>query len=96
MVVAGSCALWRNGFYPRSDLLLAFLPLSHILEQVCTFAECRYSADEQFLELTFYLLGVPIGYGRVKTLLDDSVRSCPGDFTAFKPVSGKMTSLDKC
>jgi len=44
-------------------------------------------ADDQFLELTFYLLGVPIGYGRVKTLLDDSVRNCPGDFTAFKPVS---------
>jgi len=44
-------------------------------------------ADEQFLELTFYLLGVPIGYGRVKTLLDDSVRNCPGDFAAFKPVS---------
>lgn len=69
--LAGSCALWRGGFYPKSDLLLAFLPLSHILEQ--------------FLELTFYLLGVPIGYGRVKTLLDDSVRNCPGDFTAFKP-----------
>jgi long-subunit acyl-CoA synthetase (AMP-forming) len=32
--VAGSCALWREGFYPKSDLLLAFLPLSHILEQV--------------------------------------------------------------
>ena len=36
IVVAGSCALWRGGFYPKSDLLLAFLPLSHILEQVCT------------------------------------------------------------
>lgn len=34
MVVAGSCALWRSGFYPKTDLLLAFLPLSHILEQV--------------------------------------------------------------
>ena len=33
-IVAGSCALWRGGFYPKSDLLLAFLPLSHILEQV--------------------------------------------------------------
>lgn len=53
-------------------------------------------ADDQFLELTFYLLGVPIGYGRVKTLLDDSVRNCPGDFTAFKPVSVEcyLFSLD--
>jgi long-chain acyl-CoA synthetase len=34
ILVAGSCALWRGGFYPKSDLLLAFLPLSHILEQV--------------------------------------------------------------
>jgi long-chain acyl-CoA synthetase len=95
-VVAGSCALWRNGFYPKSDLLLAFLPLSHILEQVCTAGECGYGADKQFLELTFYLLGVPIGYGRVKTLLDDSVRNCAGDFTAFKPVSGMIPILDQC
>jgi long-chain acyl-CoA synthetase len=96
MVVAGSCALWRNGFYPKSDLLLAFLPLSHILEQVCTICGSVFSADEQFLELTFYLLGVPIGYGRVKTLLDDSVRNCPGDFTAFKPVSGMISSFAQC
>ena len=41
IIVAGSCALWRGGFYPKSDLLLAFLPLSHILEQVSLWShEC--------------------------------------------------------
>ena len=44
-VVAGSIALWKGGFY-KSDLLLAFLPLSHILEQVS-----RVCLDFQF-ELT--------------------------------------------
>lgn len=41
--------------------------------------------DEQFLEYTFYLLGIPIGYASVKTLLDDSVRNCQGDFAAYRP-----------
>ncbi|WRT64076.1 uncharacterized protein IL334_001004 [Kwoniella shivajii] len=68
--IAGSTLLW-GGRFTRSDLLLAYLPLTHILEQ--------------FLEFTFYLLGVPIGYGTVKTLLDDSVRNCQGDFAAYKP-----------
>ncbi|KAK4684196.1 hypothetical protein P7C73_g6002, partial [Tremellales sp. Uapishka_1] len=39
----------------------------------------------QFLELTFYLCGIPVGYGTVKTLLADSVRNCEGDFAAYKP-----------
>lgn len=33
------------------------------------------------------MLGVQVGYASVKTLLDDSVRNCQGDFAAFKPVS---------
>jgi long-chain acyl-CoA synthetase len=37
------------------------------------------------LEYTFYLLGVQLGYATVKTLLDDSVRNCKGDFAAFRP-----------
>jgi long-chain acyl-CoA synthetase len=44
--VAGSCALWRGGFYPKSDLLLAFLPLSHILEQVSSAVHVVARADE--------------------------------------------------
>ncbi|OCF41417.1 hypothetical protein I317_04808 [Kwoniella heveanensis CBS 569] len=68
--IAGSVMLWGKGF-SRSDLLLAYLPLSHILEQ--------------FLEFTLYFLGVPVGYGSVKTLLSDSVRGCQGDFEALRP-----------
>jgi len=45
-VVAGSCALWRGGFYPKSDLLLAFLPLSHILEQVSLPVQAISKADD--------------------------------------------------
>ncbi|RSH92243.1 long-chain fatty acid-CoA ligase [Saitozyma podzolica] len=69
--LAGSTKLWGSLFDPKNDLLLAFLPLSHILEQ--------------FLEYTFYLVGVPLGYATVKTLLDDSVRGCKGDFAVYKP-----------
>ncbi|WVF70822.1 hypothetical protein IAT40_005616 [Kwoniella sp. CBS 6097] len=68
--IAGSVLLWGKGF-SRSDLLLAYLPLAHILEQ--------------FLEFTLLFVGVPIGYGSVKTLLSDSVRGCKGDFEAFRP-----------
>ncbi|WVR05824.1 hypothetical protein IAU60_002849 [Kwoniella sp. DSM 27419] len=68
--IAGSTKLWGKHF-SHSDLLLAYLPLTHILEQ--------------FLEFTFYFLGIPIGYGTVKTLLNDSVRGCKGDLEAFRP-----------
>lgn len=84
--MAGSIKLWGPQFRsPQNDLLLAFLPLAHILEQVRT---CQHQTwlTCQFLEYTFYLIGVPIGYATVKTLLDDSVRNCRGDFGAYKPV----------
>nr|XP_019049153.1 hypothetical protein I302_02934 [Kwoniella bestiolae CBS 10118]OCF28083.1 hypothetical protein I302_02934 [Kwoniella bestiolae CBS 10118] len=68
--IAGSVLLWGKDF-KRSDLLLAYLPLTHILEQ--------------FLEFTLYFLGIPIAYGTVKTLLNDNVRNCDGDFVAYKP-----------
>ncbi len=55
-----------------SDSYLAFLPLAHILE----FA----------VENAFVFAGLPIGYGRVKTLTDASVRECKGDIAEFKPV----------
>ncbi|RXK40953.1 hypothetical protein M231_01801 [Tremella mesenterica] len=69
--LAGSIKLFETIFRPESDLLMAYLPLAHILEQ--------------FLEYTFLLLGVPLAYASVKTLLDDSVRNCQGDFAAYKP-----------
>src|ERR1700761_2115215 len=47
-----------------TDSFLAFLPLSHILAYI--------------VELTLYSMGVTIGYGRVRTLVDTSVRKCKG------------------
>jgi len=53
------------------DCYLAFLPLAHILEYV--------------VELCFLFVGMCSGYGRVKTLTDQSVRNCQGDIKAFRP-----------
>ena len=53
------------------DTLLAFLPLAHIFEYV--------------VELCFLFIGGCCGYGRVKTLTDQSVRNCQGDIKAFRP-----------
>ncbi|OBZ74756.1 Long-chain-fatty-acid--CoA ligase 1 [Grifola frondosa] len=53
------------------DTLLAYLPLSHILEFV--------------VELCLFFVGMTFGYGRVKTLTDASVRNCLGDIRAFQP-----------
>jgi long-chain acyl-CoA synthetase len=53
------------------DTFLAYLPLAHVLEYI--------------VELIMLFVGVPIGYGRVKTLTDASVRNCKGDIAAFRP-----------
>lgn len=53
------------------DSFLAYLPLAHILEYV--------------VELVVMLSGIKMGYGRVKTLTDASVRNCKGDILAFRP-----------
>jgi len=50
---------------------LAFLPLAHILEYV--------------VELVLMFVGMTLGYGKVKTLTDISVRNCQGDLKAFRP-----------
>jgi long-chain acyl-CoA synthetase len=55
----------------QDDTFLAFLPLAHILEYI--------------LELMALGTGVTIGYGRIKTLADESVRGCRGDVFTFKP-----------
>jgi len=55
----------------HNDSFLAFLPLAHILEYV--------------VELSFVFVGICSGYGRVKTLTDQSVRNCQGDIKAFQP-----------
>ncbi|KAL5520350.1 hypothetical protein ACEPAG_9574 [Sanghuangporus baumii] len=53
------------------DTLLAYLPLAHILEYI--------------VELALSFVGMTLGYGRVKTLTDASVRNCLGDLREFKP-----------
>ncbi|KAL1734595.1 hypothetical protein EV714DRAFT_280990 [Schizophyllum commune] len=55
----------------KEDSFLAYLPLAHILEYI--------------VEMTMFYVGMPSGYGRVKTLTDASVRNCQGDMTAFRP-----------
>jgi long-chain acyl-CoA synthetase len=55
----------------QDDCFLAYLPLAHILEYI--------------VELIMLYVGMPTGYGRVKTLTDASVRNCKGDIAAFRP-----------
>nr|GAT48813.1 long-chain-fatty-acid-CoA ligase [Mycena chlorophos] len=55
----------------QDDAFLAYLPLAHILEYI--------------VELIMMFAGMPIGFGRVKTLTDASVRNCDGDIKAFRP-----------
>ncbi len=57
--------------FKEGDLYLAYLPLAHILEFV--------------IELSFYFVGLTLGFGRVKTLTDQSVRNCVGDIRAYRP-----------
>ncbi|KAG6853150.1 hypothetical protein C0991_006557 [Blastosporella zonata] len=53
------------------DSYLAYLPLAHVLEYI--------------VEMVMLFVGMPSGYGRVKTLTDASVRNCKGDISAFRP-----------
>jgi len=55
----------------KDDAYLAYLPLAHILEYV--------------VEMCFFAVGIKMGYGRVKTLTDASVRNCKGDIATFRP-----------
>ncbi|CCF52148.1 hypothetical protein NDA11_003370 [Ustilago hordei] len=54
-----------------TDTFLAYLPLAHILEFI--------------VECTMTYMGITMGYGKVKTLTQASVRNCDGDIKAFKP-----------
>ncbi|KAJ8469511.1 hypothetical protein ONZ45_g16866 [Pleurotus djamor] len=68
--VGAVVTLLGHHFTPE-DTFLAYLPLAHILEYI--------------VELSFLFVGLPLGYGRVKTLTDASVRNCKGDLSEFKP-----------
>lgn len=68
----GSVWVLLNEYFVPDDTFLAFLPLAHIFEFV--------------VEMSFIFAGLPIGYGRVKTLTETSVKECKGDIQEFKPV----------
>ncbi|KAI0341152.1 acetyl-CoA synthetase-like protein [Trametopsis cervina] len=57
--------------FREGDVYLSYLPLAHILEFV--------------IELSLTFIGMTLGFGRVKTLTDQSVRNCVGDMRAFRP-----------
>jgi long-chain acyl-CoA synthetase len=69
--LAGIKSLLGHQLSPSDDVFLAFLPSAHILEYI--------------VEMTMQLNGVRIGYGRIKTLSDQSVRGCLGDMRELKP-----------
>lgn len=56
---------------PGKSVMLAYLPLAHILEFLLE-NYCIYS-------------GIRLGYGTVRTLTDSSVRNCLGDIRALRP-----------
>ncbi|WWC69937.1 uncharacterized protein I206_103881 [Kwoniella pini CBS 10737] len=72
-VVSAIGSVWTllYEYLTTKDTYLAFLPLAHILEFV--------------VENSFIFAGLPIGYGRVKTLTDASVRECKGDIAELRP-----------
>lgn len=68
--VAGITRLMGH-IFKSDERYIAYLPLSHILEFV--------------VELFFLYAGSTVGFARVKTLTDASVRKCAGDIREFKP-----------
>ncbi|RSH89924.1 long-chain fatty acid-CoA ligase [Saitozyma podzolica] len=72
-VVSAIGSVWTllYEYLTTEDTYLAFLPVAHILEFV--------------VEMSFVFAGLPVGYGRVKTLTDASVRECKGDIAELRP-----------
>jgi len=64
-------SLMGHIFAPEQDTFLAFLPLAHILDYV--------------VELAMGYVGLQIGYGRIRTLTDASVRNCQGNLKECRP-----------
>jgi len=72
-LIASLGAVWELLAHHLSsgDSYLAYLPLSHVLEYI--------------VEVIMLFVGITVGYGRIKTLMDASVRQCLGDMRAFRP-----------
>lgn len=56
---------------PKKDRYLSFLPLAHILAFVVYYC--------------LFYLGVPVGYGHVRSLMDTSLKDCKSDLKEFQP-----------
>ena len=67
----GAVLLLLGDHLQPTDTFLAYLPLAHILEFV--------------VECAFFTAGVTMGYGKIKTLTNASVRNCQGDLATYKP-----------
>ena len=67
----GAVSVLLGHHLTKEDTFLAYLPLAHVLEFI--------------VELIMFFSGLPVGYGRVKTLTDASVRNCKGDINTFRP-----------
>ncbi|GHJ89328.1 hypothetical protein NliqN6_5730 [Naganishia liquefaciens] len=72
-IIAAVGAIWHllYEYLTPVDTYLAFLPLAHILEFV--------------IETSWLFAGLSIGYGKIKTLTDASVKDSQGDILEFKP-----------
>lgn len=68
--VAGLVYLLRDTV-STNEVILAYLPLAHILEMV--------------VENLVLFFGATMGYGSARTLSDTSVRGCAGDMRALRP-----------
>mgnify|MGYP002715270059 CR=1 FL=1 len=68
--IAG-CTMLMRKYVTNKDTMLCYLPLAHILEFI--------------VECFCIFCGTVIGYGRVKTLTNASVRHCNGDLIEFRP-----------
>jgi len=68
--IAGVTVLLAD-FVKPGESYIAYLPLAHILEFV--------------VEMCMFYVGLPMGYGNVKTLTDNSMKNCVGDIRAFQP-----------
>ncbi|KAI9596027.1 hypothetical protein BDF19DRAFT_422039 [Syncephalis fuscata] len=68
--VGGTATLLQN-YIDGTDVILAYLPLAHVLEFV--------------VEHICIFWGVQIGYGSPRTLTDTSVRNCRGDLCELSP-----------
>ncbi|KAL9936351.1 hypothetical protein V8E36_004419 [Tilletia maclaganii] len=71
IAAVGGVQLLLIDYLRPDDTYIAYLPLAHILEFI--------------VECAMLFMGIPMGYAKVKTLTQASVKNCDGDLKAFAP-----------